>query len=80
MGCCLVGCVRLIFFALWRAILAALVALLLARIDSYVARHHDDTLAGRAWRTYRRSGSDKVKRGTPPGARSAIDTQGRPRT
>ena len=74
------GCLRLIFFALWRAILAAIVALVLARIAAYVERHHEDTLPGRAWRTYRRSGANKVKRGTPPGARSAIDTQGRPRT
>ncbi|TME61657.1 MAG: hypothetical protein E6I51_08525 [Chloroflexi bacterium] len=80
MGCCLVGCVRLLFFALWRAIVAALVALVLARIDAYVERNHEESLAGKAWRTYRGRGRDRgVRRGTPPGAGDAIDTQGRPR-
>lgn len=79
MGCCLVGCLRLVFFTLWRAIFAALLALLLARIDSYVERNHGESIAGRAWRTYRRSPKGGPKRGTPPDAARAIDTQGRPR-
>jgi hypothetical protein len=78
-GCCLVGCLRLIFFALWRAILAALIALVLARIDAYVEGHHGESLAGRAWRSYRDRGAKRVRRGTPPDAGRAIDTQGRPR-
>lgn len=78
MGCCLTGCVRLLFFALWRAILAAIVAVVLARIDAYVERRHDETIAGRAWRAYRSRGKG-VRRGTPPNAGRAIDTSGRPR-
>src|SRR5207244_6713141 len=70
---------RLIFFALWRAILAALIALVLARIDAYVEEHHGENLAGRAWRTYRDRGGKRVRRETPPDAGTAIDTQGRPR-
>jgi protein-S-isoprenylcysteine O-methyltransferase Ste14 len=76
-GCCLTGCVRLLFFALWRAVAAALLALLLARIDAYVEERHRETLPGRAWRAYR--GRRGVRRGTPPDAGSAIDTEGRPR-
>ncbi len=72
------GCVRMVFFTLWRAIAAALFALLLARIDAYIERHHGETLPGRAWRSYRKRGAG-VRRGTPPDAGSAIDTPGRPR-
>ncbi|MGH2500729.1 MAG: hypothetical protein ACRDF0_11660 [Candidatus Limnocylindria bacterium] len=79
MGCCLTGCARLILFALWRAIFAALLALLLARIDDYVERpDRRESLRGRAWRFYRSRSGRAVRRGTPPGAGSAIDTQGRP--
>ena len=54
MGCCLGGCFRLLFFTLWRAILAALIAMLFARVDSYVERRGwTDTLGGRAYRMYR---------------------------
>ena len=78
MGCCLVGCLRLLFFALWRAILAALFALLLARIDAYIeGSSWGESAAGKAWRAYR--GRKGVRRGTPPDAGSAIDTSGRPR-
>jgi hypothetical protein len=76
---CLAGCVRVLFFALWRAIFAALIAVLLARIDAYVEDRHGESLAGRAWRAYRERGAKGVRRGTPPGASSAIDTEGRPR-
>jgi hypothetical protein len=65
MGCCLAGCLRLIFFQIWKLILAAIVALVFARVDEYVERRHGENAAGKAWRTYRRRG----KKG-PPGAQS----------
>jgi hypothetical protein len=74
-GCCLTGCLRLVFFALWRALAAAALAVLLARIDGYVERRHGENTAGRVWRAYRSRGK-KVRRGTPPDAASAIDTEG----
>lgn len=62
MGCCLGGCVRLLFGALWRALLAAAIAVLFARVDAYVERRGlGDTLAGRAYRAYRSRG----KKGGP---------------
>lgn len=63
----------MIAFALWRAVFAALLAVLLARIDAYVASSgKTDSMAGRAWRLYRsRSG----KKGRRP---DIVDTQGRP--
>jgi hypothetical protein len=80
-GCCLAGCLRLVAFTLWRAIFAALLALLLTRIDSYVDRSgKSESLAGRAWRLYRSRSGRKVRRGTPRDAGSAIDTEGGPRT
>ncbi len=78
MGCCLTGCLRLVFFTLWRVLLAALFALLLARVDAYVEEHHGGNPAGRAWRAYRSRGKS-VRRGPPPDAGSAIDTEGRSR-
>ncbi len=60
MGCCLGGCLRLIAFALWRAILAALVAMVFARIDAYVERSGlSETIAGRTYRAYRSRGKDR---------------------
>jgi hypothetical protein len=57
MGCCLGGCLRMIFFTLWRVLLAALVAMLFARVDAYVEkRGWTDTMAGRAYRAYRDRG------------------------
>ena len=80
MGCCLVGCARVLFFALWRALAAAVLALLLARIDAYVeGASWGESAAGKAWRAYRTRGKKSVRRGTPPDAGSAIDTRGRPR-
>ncbi len=79
MGCCLGGCVRLLAFTLWRAIAAALLALLLTRVDTFVDDRHSDSLTGKAWRAYRTRGNKSVKRGTPPNAGGAIDTSGRPR-
>ncbi len=80
MGCCLGGCVRLLAFTLWRAIAAALLAVLLTRVDTFVEGRHSDSLTGKAWRAYRsRRGKKTVTRGTPPNAGGAIDTSGRPR-
>ncbi len=59
MGCCLVGCLRLLFFQLWKLLLAAVLAVLLARIDAYVEERHAEHPAGRAWRAYRRRGRKK---------------------
>ena len=57
MGCCLGGCVRLLFGALWRAILAGLIAVLFARVDAYVERRGwSETMAGRAYHAYRQRG------------------------
>lgn len=54
MGCCLGGCLRLAVFTLWRALLAALIALLFARVDAYVERRGwGGSVAGRAYRAYR---------------------------
>lgn len=79
MGCCLGGCVRLLFFTFWRLALAALTAIALARIDDYVeGSEHKDAVTGRAWRAYRSRTGKNVKRGTPPGSGGAIDTQGKP--
>jgi hypothetical protein len=79
MGCCLGGCVRLLVFTLWRAIAAALLAVLLTRVDSYIDERHGDSVTGKAWRAYRSRGKKAVQRGTPPNAGGAIDTSGRPR-
>jgi hypothetical protein len=51
----------------------------LARIDAYVEERQTESLAGRAWKAYRRRGGKGVRRGTPPDSGSAIDTEGRPR-
>jgi hypothetical protein len=80
-GCCLGGCLRLLFFTFWRLALAALTAIVLARVDDYVeGSQHRDAVTGRAWRAYRtRGGKRTVKRGTPPDAGNAIDTKGKPK-
>ena len=79
MGCCLGGCLRLLVFTLSRAIAAALLAVLLTRVDTFVEDRHSDSLTGKAWRAYRSRGKKSVRRGTPPDAGGAIDTSGRPR-
>jgi len=72
--------VRLLFFTLWRAIFAALVALAFARIDGYIDRSaHRDAVTGKAWRAYRRGRGRSAQRGTPPEASTAIDTEGHPK-
>ena len=73
------GCVRLLVFTLWRAIAAALLAVLLTRVDKFVDERYSDSVTGRAWRAYRSRGKKSVRRGTPPDAGGAIDTSGRPR-
>lgn len=65
MGCCFVGCFRFLLFQVWRLIAAALLAMLLARIDGYVERRHGGGTAGRAWRAYRSRGK-KTKVGPTP--------------
>ncbi|HEY8825458.1 MAG TPA: hypothetical protein VIP07_11280 [Candidatus Limnocylindria bacterium] len=61
-------------------IAAALLAVLLTRVDTFVEDRHGDSLTGKAWRAYRsRGGKKTVTRGTPPNAGGAIDTSGRPR-
>jgi len=68
------------FFTFWRLALAALTAVVLARVDEYVERSdHRDAVTGRAWRAYRSRGKRNVKRGTPPDAGGAIDTEGKPK-
>ena len=54
------GCLRLIFFQIWRLLLAAIVAMLLARVDDYVERRHGGSGAGKAWRMYRTRGKKKT--------------------
>jgi hypothetical protein len=79
-GCCLGGCVRLLFFTFWRLALAALTAVALARIDDYIERsEHRNAVTGRAWRAYRTRTGKNVRRGAPPDAGSAIDTEGKPK-
>lgn len=57
MGCCLTGCLRMIFFTLWRALLATLIALLFASVDAYIERKGwSETIGGRAYRMYRERG------------------------
>jgi hypothetical protein len=55
------GCLRLIFFQIWRLLLAAIVAMLLARIDDYIENRHGGSTAGKAWRMYRARGKKKQK-------------------
>jgi len=73
------GCLRLLAFTLWRAIAAALLAVLITRVDTFVEERHGDSVGGKAWRAYRSRGKKTVRRGTPPDASGAIDTSGRPR-
>jgi hypothetical protein len=57
----------------------AITAIVLARVDGYVeGSDHRDAVTGRAWRAYRARSGKKPKRGTPPDAGGAIDTQGKP--
>ena len=60
------GCLRLVFFQIWRLLLAAIVAMLLARIDDYVEGRHGGSTAGKAWRMYRSRGKKKGNKPEPP--------------
>lgn len=53
------GCFRLVFFQLWKVLLAALIAVLFTRVDSYVEGRYSDSTAGKAWRAYRGRGKKK---------------------
>lgn len=57
------GCLRLLFFQLWKVLLAALIALVFARVDSYVERRYPDSTAGKAWRSYRARGNKNKAKG-----------------
>jgi hypothetical protein len=47
------------FFQLWKVLLAALIALVFARVDSHVESRYPDSAAGKAWRAYRGRGKKK---------------------
>lgn len=53
------GCLRLLFFQLWKVLLAALIALVFTRVDSHVETRYPDSTAGKAWRAYRSRGKKK---------------------
>ena len=55
----MMGCLRLVFFQLWRVLLAALIAMVFARVDSHVDSRYPDSAAAKAWRAYRRRGKKK---------------------
>jgi hypothetical protein len=55
------GCVRLLFFQLWKVLLAAIIAMVFARVDDYIGGRHGASTAGKAWRAYRGRGKK-----TPP--------------
>lgn len=51
------GCLRLIFFQIWKLLLAAIVAMVLTRADDYIEHRHGQSTAGKAWRSYRSRGT-----------------------
>ena len=53
------GCLRLVFFQVWKLALAAILAMLFTRADNYVENRHAVTRAGKAWRAYRSRGKKK---------------------
>ncbi|HYY54276.1 MAG TPA: hypothetical protein VFA01_02750 [Candidatus Dormibacteraeota bacterium] len=67
---CLVGLFRFLVLLLWRAVIAAILAILFARVDAYVERRYGSHPAGRAYRAWR---GDRIRRGTPPDASSAVE-------
>jgi hypothetical protein len=67
---CLVGLFRFMLLAVWRVALAAIIAILFARVDAYVERRYGSRPAGRVYRAWR---GDKIRRGTPPDASSAVE-------
>ena len=50
------GCLRLVFFQIWKLGLAAILAIVFTRVDGYVENRHGGTTAGKAWRAYRSRG------------------------
>ena len=54
------GCLRLLFFQLWKVLLAALIAFVFTRVDSHVEARYPDSAAGTAWRAYRSRGKKKA--------------------
>jgi len=54
------GCLRLLFFQLWKVLLAALIALVFTRVDSDGEARYPDSAAGKAWRAYRSRGKKKA--------------------
>ena len=77
MGCCLGGCLRLVLFAFWRALFAGLLAIVLARIDDYVARGRGETPIGKAWRLFGRRATRGAR--SPRRVDEALRTEDRPR-
>src|SRR4030095_1565372 len=67
------GCLRLLFFQLWKVILAALIALVFARVDSHVEARYPDSAAGKAWRAYRSRGKKKAPESTSLRPRAGRD-------
>jgi hypothetical protein len=55
------GCLRLLFFQIWKVLLAALIAVVFARVDSHVANRYPDSTAGKAWRSYRSRGKKRTE-------------------
>ena len=53
------GCLRLVFFQIWKFALAAILAVVFARVDAYIENHHGGTTAGKAWSAYRARGKKK---------------------
>lgn len=53
------GCFRLLFFQLWKVLLAAIIAVVLARVDDYAEGRHGGSTAGKAWRAYRGRGKKR---------------------
>ena len=53
------GCLRLVFFQVWKLALAAILAVVFTRVDNYVENRHGGTTAGKAWRAYRSRGGKK---------------------
>lgn len=54
------GCLRLIFFQVWKLALAAILAMLFTRVDAYMDDRQAGSTAGKAWRAYRARGKKKI--------------------
>lgn len=60
---CLAGCLRLLLGTFWRALLAALAAVLFAQVDRYVERRYGATRAGRLYLRARRGSREGARPG-----------------